>query len=168
MDIKMTAINLALLACLFVPYYLIFILGQRSYRNLNKRFKQEVRKNNLKIDEKQNWSSNLIGIDIAGQKLLFVQSRTDGFAVDLIDLSNVKSSQVYGEYKQQKINGTTENLLQRVFLETQPVFGDERIRVKLYDSDLIYYEDYELKNAEKWCGIINKNLRYNPFAKRVA
>lgn len=168
MNIEMLAVHIAVISLIFVPCLILVYCGRVEYRKINDLFKKEARKNGLSIDVKDRWNLNAIGIDHRKQKLLFIQRRNDELFVELISLCSIKQSQIRHHSLNTKINGVEEILLQKIELELIPLDGTDVILVSLFDSDLTFDQDYEMKHAEKWNRIINSNLSLNPITQKVA
>jgi hypothetical protein len=100
---------------------------------------------------------NFIGIDSAQKKLLWIQKLENEFMTDLIDLSRVRSTKLVVAESQKKIHGKPENILERIDLEFL-FFNDEQKIVNFFDSELNFNQDLEVMHAEKWNGLIQKNL----------
>lgn len=164
----MIAVNLAVVSIVFVPYFLLIYIGQREYRKIDNLFKKEAKKNDLKIEVKDRWNLNAIGIDSRQQKLLFVQRRNEEFFVQLVNLSNIKESKIFQYSKSININGVNELVLQKIDLELVPFNSDEKTIISLFDSDLTFDQDFEMKHAEKWNRLINSTLSVNPITRKVA
>lgn len=154
----MIAISLIMVVCVFLPFFLFPIIGVIGKSKLAKKFEQEAKKFNLKIENKESWNLNLIGTDIIQNKLLFVQQRDKDFIVEVIDLNIVKSCNLLPEILQVKNNGKLENRLQRVDIELYMIQHEGKKLLNLYDYEHNYAQDLEMKHAEKWNEIIQKQL----------
>lgn len=168
MDLKMIAVNIAVVSLVFIPYFLLIVIGQREYRKINKRFQQEVKKLNLKIDQKDRWNQNAIGIDSSQQKLVLVQRRQEEFFVQVVDLSSVKKCEIAQEIKQVQINEENQSVLEKIDLELLTSFGEGKITVNLFSSEYTFDQEFELKHAEKWKAIIDSVLSAKTMYKKVA
>lgn len=164
----MLAVNIAVVSLVFVPYLLFIIIGQKEARKLSSKFKEEVKKNNLQINERENWNQNILGLDVSKQKLLFVQKRNEEFCIELIDLNSVKLSRLAVESKEIVVNEKKENLLQTITLEFLGYNLQEKQEVCLYDFELNFSQDFEMRRAEKWNKLINSCLSLKPVFQKVA
>lgn len=153
MKIDIIFVHFAVVAAVAIPYIIFVLIAARERKKLTSKFKKEAARYKLKINEIDKWSSNLIGIDSAQKKVLLVQRRGEIFLVHLIDLNSVKGSLLCHEEKTLKINKKNETILQRIDLELSLCNGEKQL-VNLYDSELTYSPDYEMKNAENWNRII--------------
>lgn len=164
----MIAVNLAVVSIIFVPYFLLIYLGQHEYRKIINLFTKEAYINGLRIDVKDRWNLNAIGIDSTTQKLLFVQRRNEEFYVEVIHLASIAHCDISHHIKDIKLNGFKEPVLQRIELELVPLDGSDRITINLFDSGYTFDQDYEMKHAEKWRRIINSNISTNLSKRKVA
>ncbi len=158
MNLEIIAVNLAVVSIIFIPLFLLIYLGQSEYRKVDKQFKTEAKKFGLNITLKDRWNQNSIGIDIHQQKLLFVQKRNHECFVDLIDLNSITRCDFTQESDLIKINGEKEQVLQKIILELFNAQGVKKFSINLFDSENTIDQEYEVKHAEDWKQIINKNL----------
>lgn len=164
----MIAVNIAVVSFVFIPYMILVMLGNRDYKKIDQNFHEEVRKNNLKIDFRDRWNLNAIGLDSHQEKLLLVQRRDHDFFIDLLDLKNFKTSSLLIQRKMIKINGQEELLLQKIDLELLHLNGEEKVLLSFFDHDFHYDQDYEIKHAEKWRDLINSLLNSRPMFQNAA
>lgn len=167
MKIDIIFVHFAVVAAVAIPYIIFVLIAARERRSLKLELQREVKLHDLKLDEVDRWNSNIIGIDKTHQKVLLVQRRKQAFSVQLIDLKKVKSSILLHEVKTIKINKKDESLLQRVDLELSLYSGGKQV-VNLFDTELTYFQDYEMKNAEKWNNILNEALCLRPLIHSAA
>lgn len=168
MNIDIVAVNVTVLALVFVPYILFLYVGQQDFRKINYEFKKEARKHALNIDIKGRWNLNAIGIDSHKQKLLFVQRRDEEIFVSLINLSVIQKCISNHHSEQLLVRGENEQVLQNIELELIQNNNDDKIILSLFNSDINMGQDYELKHAKKWTAIINNNLSINSNLRKVA
>lgn len=168
MNLEMLVVNIAVVSIVFVPYLIFIIIGQKEARKLSSKFKEEAGRHNLKISERENWNQNILGLDVSKQKLLFVQRRNDEFLVELIDLSPVKLSRLAVDSKEAMVNEKKENVLQRIDLELINYNMQVKHMICLYDSELNFSQDFEMRRAEKWNKLINNCLSLKPVFQKVA
>lgn len=168
MDIAMFAVNVAVVSLVFVPYYIFIRLGQQEYRKINKEFNVQKKRHNLKIDHMERWNLNAIGIDFTQQKLLFVQRRNEEIFAQVYDLSSIKMCQETSRHLSLRVDDVLQNILQTVDLELVHYNGEEKTVISLYNSDLTYNEDFELKHVQKWTELITRCISSRPIYKKVA
>ena len=165
-DIMIVSVILVLLVVL--PFFLLPLIQMRGNKKLQKKFLEEALKQNLNIDLKEIWNLNMIGVDTVQKKLLFVQQQKDGFVSECIDLSRMQSSQVIITTSQIKRNRKPEEVLQRTDIEFSPNYGEEKKLLNLFNQDLNFVQDLEVKHAEKWNSLVQKYFSSRPFLKRTA
>lgn len=100
--------------------------------------------------------------------MLWVQKRDENYIVEVIDLSKVKKCILIPEYYRLRIKGKDEDLLHRINLEFYFVFEEKRIVLNLFDNEINYTQDLELKHAQKWLGIIKDQIEIQPLLKNTA
>lgn len=108
----------------------------------------------------------MIGIDRKSLKLLVVQKR-DFVAHQIIDIRSIRRSSVQSEFKNIKVKGYKEEILQRVGLELETLNG-EWIVIDLFDSNKDYMQDKELQHANKLSETINSLLKDKPILSSAA
>ena len=167
MKIDILYVHIAVVAAVFIPYILFIILAARERKNLRTKFFREAKKLQLKFDHIDTWNRNIIGLDKHQQKLLLLQQKKDSVLVQAIDLKNVKNVLILEKIGSVKINSKKEDILQRLDLELC-FYNAEPKLLNLFDSDEAYYQDYEMKNARKWCKILNDSLRLRPLIHSAA
>lgn len=167
MKIDIIFVHFAVVAAVAIPYILFILAAARQRKHLKLRFNREAKALDLKLDRVDRWNSNIIGIDKSRQKVLFVQRKREEIAVQLIDLKSIKSSLLLHQTGTVKINKKNEDILQKVELELSMYNGDKQM-ISFYDCDMTYYQDYEMKNAEKWSQIIQEAIRLRPLVHSAA
>lgn len=167
MKIDILIVHFAVVAAVAVPYILFVLAAARQRKNLKSRFNSEALALNLKLDRVDRWNSNIIGIDKTRQKVVFVQRRREEIIVQVIDLKIIKSSVLLHETATVKIDKKKEEVLQKVELELFMYNGDIQT-ISFFDCDMTYYQDYEMKNAEKWNQIIKESIGLRPLVQSAA
>lgn len=167
MNIEMLAVNIAVVSLVFVPYLIFLMFGQRESKKITSKFNEEARKHGLTITEKETWNLNVLGLDSANQKLLFVQRRDQELFVELIDLSAVKLCRLSNVSSDIIVHGKKDSLLQKLYLEFVQFSGLEN-QVCLFDYEQNFTEDFEMKRAEKWNRLINNCLSLKPVFRKAA
>ena len=151
----------------FLPFYLLPLMQLRGNKKMSNMFKNESNRHNLKLDIKESWNLNLIGIDTVAQKLLVLQNYEE-VKITHFNLKEVKSSELLVSSIPVIKNGKTENMLQRVDIEFSFYTKEEKEVLSLYDYDLNTYQDFEVKNAEKLHKNIQQLILSHPVIKRTA
>jgi hypothetical protein len=161
-------VDLAVVASVVIPYLLLVITGFNENKTRRKKFLKGAGKNHMVPDETDHWNLNTIGIDRKLQKLLFLQRNSKGDRVEFFDLKNIRKSTLISTTKTIKINDKVEEVLQQIHLELESNFSSEKKLLNLYDCDLTYSQDYEMKHAQKWNEIINAVISYKPVLDSAA
>lgn len=167
MKIDIIFVHIAVVAAVAIPYILFILAAARQRRLLKLRFNREAQDLNFKPDQIHSWNSNIIGIDKSLRKVLFIQKGKTSFSVQVIDLKNVKSSLLLHQNTTVKVNKKDVEILQKVELELS-MYNGEVQTLSLFDSDITYYQDYEMKNAEKCNQIIGEFIRLRPSIHSAA
>ena len=167
MKIDIIFVHFAVVAAVAIPYILFILAAAIPRKHLKTKFNEEAKILDLKFDRIDRWNSNIIGIDITRQKVLFIQRKREEISVHLIDLKTIKSSLLTHQTATIKINKKNEEILQKVDLELSMYNGDKRI-ISFFDCDITYYQDYEMKNAEEWSKIINEFISLRPLIHSAA
>lgn len=167
MKLDILIVDIALLALIFSPYFLIIFLNRAEGKSLKKRFLNQASLYNLKIVECDTWNSNIIGLDKGKAKILFVQKRKTGFVTEIIDLKQVRTSCILQNTQSVKINKHVSNILQKIDLQLVLHNGSLQ-NINLYNCEETYSQDYEIKNAERWNRIINESLTHSPTVNSAA
>ncbi len=152
----------------FLPFILLPLLMSTKKKNLQKKFKEETLRLNLNISYKLVWNSNIAGIDILKKQFLFVQEPDSNFVIHHVDLNKVmqiKTVSHYAEFNLQKKLVQTLSRVDLEFYENKPVGP---LTINLFNYDLNYTEDFEIKNAEKLVAELQKYLNAQPILKRTA
>lgn len=168
MKTELIIISLALVMLVFLPFFLFPYIQMRDNNKLQKKFKKEAERLKLNIDLKESWNLKVIGIDSLQKKLLLVQRIDNRFMVEFIDLNIVKQSNVVVSHFEMTVDGKKENILEKVNLEFSFIYGEEKKIVNLYDYDLNYTQDLEIKHAENWNNNIKKFISAQPYLKKTA
>lgn len=167
MKLDILIVDLALVAAVFLPYFLFIFIGRKEEGTLKTKFSEEAKKHQLCFKEKESWNNNIIGLDTEKSLILLVQKRKDGLATELINLRQIKACEIIEDLRAVKIDKRTENILQRLDLQLKLHNGSVQT-VNLYNCEETYSQDYELKHAEKWNRIINELVVLRPTLNSAA
>lgn len=167
MKLDIIIVDLALLAAVFLPYLLFIWIGRKEERKLKNKFGEEAKKLQLNFDEKDSWNNNILGLDKKRDRILFVQKRKSGIIAEVVNLKEVRNSELVKEVQTLKIEQRTEDILQKLELKLNLYNGCEQI-LSLYDCEESYTQDYELKHAEKWNKLINSLIAFRPTINSAA
>ncbi len=167
MKIDFIVTSLILVMLVFLPFILLPLIQNRDKKKLQKKSVDESSKYGLNLDLKESWSMNFIGIDSAQRKLLWIQKLETEILTEFIDLSKVRSSKLIISEIDKKINGKPEKVLERIDLEFL-FFDEEKKVVNFFDYDLFFNQNMEILHAEKWNGLIQKQLIQQKYLKKSA
>ena len=167
MKLDIILVDIALVAAVFVPYVLFILLGKKEERKLMNRFSEEAKKYDLTFSEKDSWNNNLVGLDIGNKRILLVQKRKTGLAVEFIDLKEVRTCEIYQEMQNIKTEQRSEDILEKLGLQLKLNSGEVKF-IELYNCEETYVQDYELKHAEKWNKTINDLIAFRPTLNSAA
>lgn len=167
MKIDIIFVHFAVVAAVAIPYILFILAASRPRKLLKLRFHKEAIAMDLNVGQVDTWNSNIIGIDRIRQKVLFVQRRKGEIFVQLIDLKTIKNSILLHNTRTVKIRKKNEEILDKVELEVF-MYSGETQTINFFDSDLTYYQDYEMRNAEKWHKIIQEAISFRPIIHSAA
>ncbi|MDT0689978.1 hypothetical protein RM549_09300 [Salegentibacter sp. F188] len=168
MKIDFILISSALAIICFLPFILLPLFESKEEKKLKNKFKEEALRLGLNISYELSWNTNLTGIDILKKQFLFVQKSDLGFRVNHVDLSNVSQIKMVTQTVNVKQQGKLEEILSRIELEFYNCNSLAPLIVTVFDHDLNYNQDYELKNAKDLVGELQKYLNALPVLKRTA
>lgn len=168
MKIDLIVISAILVILVILPFVLIPYLQNGGNKELQKKFREQATWFNINPDITQQWNLNLAGIDSVQKNFLLVQLLDTGFVVEHVDLQKVKKSQVILTYNPMVVNGKKEEVLKRIDLEFSHLYQEEKQLVNLYDYDLNYVQDLEVKHANQLQETIQKFLVSQPVLKNTA
>lgn len=168
MNIELMLVSAILVVLIFIPFVLLPLLRNSDRKKLEKKFREEEKNYNINTQLKENWNQNYIGLDLTEKKLLFIQKSEEEFVVELIDLKLVNSCTSNIEELTIQKEGKTESLLRRVNLEFSFRNSGLKKSINLFDYDLHFTQDLEVKHAEKWAELINQQLSSQSVLKRTA
>ena len=168
MKTEMLLLDLAMVGFVFIPYVVLIMVGRRNAKMIKKSFLKEARTRGLNFDEIDSWNQNMIGIDKTQRKLLFVQKQPGTISIQVADLKEAREIQLLLERAPGKVNGKVSDVLHKTSLQICQTSGKVIDQIRLYDVNLIYSQEYELKHAEKWHGLIKNLLHLKPQAQTAA
>lgn len=168
MKIDFIVISVILVTLVILPFILIPLLQYRENKKLQKQFSDESARLNLNPDLKGNWNQNIIGIDSAQLKMLFLQKISDRIKAEVIDLNQMRSVRVITQDYKPAVGGKYDIILKRVDLEFTHLYKEEKQFLNLFDLDLTFTQDLEVRNAENWSREIQKLLSSRPVLRKSA
>lgn len=152
----------------FLPFILFPILANKEKKSFKNRFKEEALKLGLNISYELHWNTNIAGIDILKRQFLLVQKPDMDFAIINVDLNKVNDIKILTQTVRVKQQRLLVDILSRIELEFYTDNNLAPIIVTLFDHDLNYNQDFELKNAQKLVAELKKYLSAQPVLKRTA
>lgn len=167
MKLDILIVDAVLIALVFLPYFLFILIGRREEKKLKNKFLEEALKCQLTIDESDSWNKTIIGLDKEKFKILLVQKRKTGIATELLDLKNVRDSEIIQEVQTVKIETNIQKILERIDLQLNLYNNSSQI-INFYNSAESYSQEHELVHAEKWSSKINALTRFRPTLNSAA
>lgn len=161
MKLDIIIVDFILVTAVIIPYLLFILIGRKEEAKLKNKFLEEASKHGFHLEETDRWNNNIIGLDREKAKILLLQKRKTGIVTELIDLKQVRACHIYDEVQPLKIDKRTENVLLKLGIQLSLQDGSFQI-LNLYNCEETYYQDYELKHAEKWHHTINALLVHSP------
>lgn len=168
MKIDFIIISSILVIISFLPFILLPLLRIKDHKSLNRTFKEEALKLGLNISFKLLWNTNIAGIDILNKQFLFVQRPDKDLIIQHINLNQVNEVKLVTKTCEFKLKEKFRQILSRVDLEFCHHNSEEPVSVNLFDYDLNYTEDLEIKNSEKLLVELQKYLNAKPVLKYTA
>ena len=167
MKLDILIVDFALVAAVFLPYFLFILVSGKESGKLKNKFLEEAKKHQLTFYVKDRWNNNLVGLDKEKGKVLLVQKVKSGLTSEIIDLKQIRRCEILQEAQAVKIDQHKENVLQRLDLQLLLHNGTIKI-VNLYNSEESYVQDYEMKHAERWNRTINEFAAFRPTINSAA
>lgn len=168
MKIDFIIISGILVIICFLPFILFPLLRSREEKSLQKKFKEEASALSLNMSFFLRWNSNLAGIDILKKHFLFIQKTENDFAIHHIDLNKVSQIKMTPYFVEIRAHKKIEEILSRIDLEFFESYSATPVMVTIFDKDLNYSQDLEIKNAQKLVTELQKYLKVQPVLKRSA
>lgn len=168
MKIDLIIISGILVILSFLPFILLPLLKNREEKKLKNKFTEEAAACGFNISFKLSWNSNLAGIDILQRQFLFVQNINKELKSYLVNLTKVQHINLVTENRNTGENIKSNHSLSRVVMEFYEYPSAEPIRIVLFDYDLHYNQDLEIKNARTLMSELQKYVHTQPILKHTA
>lgn len=168
MKIDFIIVSGILVIICFLPFILSRFFGNKKKKNLGRKFKDEALKMRTNITFKLTWNTNIAGIDVLKKQFLFVQQPENEIIVHHIDLNRMSQVKLSAHYAKYSLHNKLVQTLSRVDLEFYESNTSSISMVNLYNYELNYTEDFEIKNAENLVSELNKYLNAMPILKHTA
>ena len=167
MKIDFIIISSILVIICFLPFILFPLIGKKEEKSIKNRFKEEALRLGLNLSYELHWNTNRAGIDILKRQFLFVQKIDMDFEIKQVDLNKVSEIKMQTQTVKVKQHGQRVEILSRIELE---FYGDNYLPVivKVFDHDLNYNQDFEIRNTQKLVAELQKYLIAQPVLKRTA
>lgn len=168
MKIDFIIISGILVIISFLPFILMPILGMKNQNNLTRTFREESLKLGLNISFKLQWNTNIAGIDIMNKHFLLIQRLDHDLKIKHIDLNQVTGVKLVTKTCEFKVKENFRQTLSRVDFEFYQPNSEIPVTVNLFDSDLTYTEDLEIKNSQKLLLELQKYVNAATVLKHTA
>ena len=122
----------------------------------------------LNISYKLHWNTNLAGIDILTKQFLFIQKPENDLIIHRVNLSEVNEIKLAIKNCEFKLQDKVMQTLSRIDLEFYNHNSNEPVLVNIFDYDLNYTEDLEIKNAQKLLVELQKYIIAKPVLRHSA
>ncbi len=168
MKIDFIILSSILVIICFLPFILFPLIANKEDNCIKNRFKEEARKLGLNISYELQWNTNRAGIDILKRQFLFVQKPDMDFEIRQVDLNKVGDIKILTQTLKVKQQGKLVEILSRIELEFYTDNYLAPIAVTVFDHDLNYNQDFEIRNTQKLVAELQKYLSVQPVLKRTA
>lgn len=168
MKIDFFIISGVLVIICFLPFILFPIITRKEEKKLFNKFKEEASRLGLIMSFELFWNSNMAGIDILKKQFLLVQRPDKDFIIQHINLNKVNQIKMVPENVEVRQQKKKVEVLSRIDLEFYEIYSAAPVTVNLFDHDLCYSQDLEIKNAQKLVSELQKYLNLQPVLKRTA
>ncbi len=168
MKIDFIIISGILVIISFLPFILFPLLIIKGEKKFKRKFKEEASRLGLNISYELKWNNNRVGIDVLKRQFLLVQNFSTDFIIRQVDLNKVCQIKLVTNNTEFKLQDKLMQTLSRVDLEFFENNAAGFITVNLFDYELNYTQDLEIKNAQKLVAELQKYLSSQPVLKRTA
>ncbi|HSP83303.1 MAG TPA: hypothetical protein VLN72_06195 [Gillisia sp.] len=168
MKIDFIIISSVLVFISFLPFILLPILGAKDKKILFKSFKETSLKLGINSSYILQWNSNIAGIDILKKQFLFTQMPENGVITYHVNLTQVREVKMTIKTSEFKLKKKVMQSLSRVDLEFYNQNSKEPVVVNVFDNNLNYTEDLEIKNAQTLIAELQKYINAKPVLRHTA
>jgi hypothetical protein len=168
MNIDFIIVSGILVIICFLPFILCRSIVNAKKKYLGRKFKEEALRLSYNITFELNWNTNIVGIDILKKQFLFVQELESDYIIHHIDLNKISQVKLLSHYSKYSLHNKLVQTLSRLDLEFYENNTSGLLTVNLYNYDLNYTEDFEIKNAENIVSELKKYLNVMPILKHSA
>lgn len=167
MKLDILIVDFALVAAVFVPYFLFILIGRKENGELKLKLSELIKKHQLNLTQKDHWNNNIMGLDKEKAIIILVQKRRVGVVTEIIALNRIGACEIFQEVQEVIINRRKKPILQKIDLQLKMHDGSIQT-ISLYNCDETYLQDYELQHAERWNRTINELIVFRPTLNSVA
>ncbi len=132
----------------FFPFIIFPLLISKEGKKLRNRFKTEASRLGLNISYERIWNNNRAGIDILKRQFILVQNVENKFQIQHVDLDRVYQIKMAIENREVLQKDKRIETLSKIHLEFYENNSAELKTVNLFDNELNYMQDFEVKNAQ--------------------
>ncbi|MEP6261995.1 MAG: hypothetical protein ABJ092_10490 [Gillisia sp.] len=168
MKIDFIVISGILVIISFLPFILLPVLGMKDHKNLLHSFKETSLTMGLNISFKLQWNTNIAGIDILKKQFLFIQKPENDLLISRVNLNEVNEVKLAIQNCELKLQDKVMQTLSRIDLQFYTHNSTEPVLVNVFDYDLNYTEDLEIKNAQKLLVELQKYIIAKPILRHSA
>lgn len=168
MKLDFIIISAILVIICFLPFILIPLLSFKNHKILTNKFREESLKLGINVSFKLQWNKNIAGIDIMNRHFLLIKILDQNIEMHHINLNQVYEVKLVTKNFNYKVKGEFRQTLSLVDLEFYQPNSEMPTTVNLFNYDLNYTEDLEIKNSQKLLVELQKYLNVQPVLKHTA
>lgn len=168
MKLDFIIISAILVIICFLPFILIPLLSFKNHKILTNKFREESLKLGINVSFKLQWNKNIAGIDIMNRHFLLIKILDQNIETHHINLNQVYEVKLVTKNFNYKVKGEFRQTLSLVDLEFYQPNSEMPTTVNLFNYDLNYTEDLEIKNSQKLLVELQKYLNVQPVLKHTA
>lgn len=168
MKLDFIIISAILVIICFLPFILIPLLSFKNHKILTNKFREESLKLGINVSFKLQWNNNIAGIDIMNRHFLLIKILDQNIETHHINLNQVYEVKLVTKNFNYKVKGEFRQTLSLVDLEFYQPNSEMPTTVNLFNYDLNYTEDLEIKNSQKLLVELQKYLNVQPVLKHTA
>lgn len=168
MKIPMLVMIIITTVLCLLPFVWFMLIGKNNTRKKEKLFKDALKAENVSLSNKEQWNNSFIGLDTSKNILVFIKMVDQAPTIHKIDISQIKNCDINRKTRDFKKDKKMESELQSLSLEITTHSDSEPITLLFYDINDQLQEDFEMKRAETWRELIQKNRMATRLSKKVA
>lgn len=168
MKIDFVVVLAILVIMSFLPFIILPLLISTKKISLHKKFKDEALRLRLNMSYELTWNSNIAGIDILKKQFLFFQERESDLVIPHVNFNKISEIELITNYAECYVQKKRVQTLSGIDLEFFENNISRPVTVNLFNYDLNYTEDFEIKNAEKLVKELQNYSNAQPVLKLTA